>query len=130
MSNQKQYWAGVEPIRAFVKDVTKTATGVVITAEQTGPGNTVPVYGLPTAGEAIDAIVFTDMPLNGDGLYDLAPATPGTQIPLRVAAAVAVGDDLSVDATGRFIKATDGVVVAKAITSAAAEDEIIQAMVK
>lgn len=131
MSNQKQYWTVERPIRAFVKGVTKTATGVVITGEQTGPGNTVPVYGVPTAGVAIDAIVFTDMPLNGDGLYDLAPATPGVQIPMRVSAAVAVGDDLAVDATGHVKKATEGqVVVAKALTSAAATNEIVQVMVK
>lgn len=131
MSNQKQYWTVERPIRAFVKGVTKTAVGVVITGEQTGPGNTVPVYGVPEAGVAIDAIVFTDMPLNGDGLYDLAPATPGVQIPMRVSAAVAVGDDLAVDATGHVKKATEGqVVVAKALTSAAATNEIVQVMVK
>lgn len=131
MSNQKQYRTVERPIRAFVKGVTKTATGVVITGEQTGPGNTVPVYGVPEAGVAIDAIVFTDMPLNGDGLYDLAPATPGVQIPMRVSAAVAVGDDLAVDATGHVKKATEGqVVVAKALTSAAATNEIVQVMVK
>lgn len=131
MSNQKQYWTVERPIRAFVKGVTKTATGVVITGEQTGPGNTVPVYGVPANGVAIDAIVFTDMPLNGDGLYDLAPATPGVQIPMRVSAAVAVGDDLAVDATGHVKKATEGqVVVAKALTSAAATNEIVQVMVK
>lgn len=130
MSNQKQYWAGVEPIRAMVKGVTKTATGLVLTTEQTGPGNTIPVYGLPAADVSVDVFLMEDMPLNGDGLYDLAPATPGTQIPLRAGGAIAVGDNLSVDATGRFVKAVDGVVVAKAITSAAAEDEIVQAMVK
>lgn len=131
MSNQKQYWTVERPIRAFVKGVTKTAVGVVITDEQTGPGNTITVYGVPAAGVAIDAIVFTDMPLNGDGLYDLAPATPGVQIPMRVSAAVAVGDDLAVDATGHVKKATEGqVVVAKALTSAAATNEIVQVMVK
>lgn len=131
MSNQKQYRTVERPIRAFVKGVTKTAVGVVITDEQTGPGNTIPVYGVPAAGVAIDAIVFTDMPLNGDGLYDLAPATPGVQIPMRVSAAVAVGDDLAVDATGHVKKATEGqVVVAKALTSAAATNEIVQVMVK
>lgn len=131
MSNQKQYWTVERPIRAFVKGATKSATGVVVTAEQTGPGNTIPVYGLPEAGKAIDALVFTDMPLAGDGLYDLAPVTKGVQIPLRVSGAVAVGDELAVDATGHFKKATEGqVVVAKALTSATKADEIIQAMVK
>lgn len=131
MSNQKQYWTVERPIRAFVKGVTKTATGVVITGEQTGPGNTIPVYGVPSAGVAIDAIVFTDMPLNGDGLYDLAPATPGVQIPMRASESVAVGDDLAVDATGHVKKVTEGqVVVAKALTSAAASNEIVQVMVK
>lgn len=130
MSNQKQYWTVERPIRAQVKGVTKTGVGLIITGEQTGPGNSIPVYTPASADKAIDAILFTDMPLNGDGLYDLAPATPGVQIPLRAGGAIAVGDDLSVDASGKFIKATTGVVVAKALTSATKADEIIQAMVK
>lgn len=130
MSNQKQYLAGVEPIRAMLKGVGESAVGVVITAEQSGPGNTIPVYGLPAENVAIDAIVFTDDPLDGDGLYDLVPATPGIQIPMRVAGAVAVGDDLSVATSGRLVKATTGVVVAKALTSATSPNEIVQVMVK
>lgn len=93
--------------------LSNTGRGFVVSGVS-GSAETV-LADTPSAGAAIDGVSYNAHFDTGNTRLQGAPAFPGMPVQVEGGGSVSDGDDLEVDSDGRFVTASTGTVVARAL---------------
>lgn len=104
-----------------VSGVSNVARGYRVTGSDGATANVT----TPSAGQAIDGVTYQ---VTGQTRFFGIAATPGMPVQVEAGGSFSDGGDLEVDGNGRFVTASTGTVVARALEDAVASQSVVWAV--